>query len=780
MTDFRIIIKIARAELKNLFYSPVAWFLSVAFLVQCAVFYCMVLVTTARWQDVMKKSMPKMHDFGTSLTTEFFMGGVGVFRSAMQNLYLFIPLLTMGLISREVNNGSIRLLYSSPVRTREIVLGKYLAMMIYNFLLVLLIGVFVVSVYFQVQHADLGALLSGMLGFYLMVCAYAAIGMFMSSLSNYQIVSAISSFIIIFILGRIGSLWQQYEFVRDLTFFLSLGNRTIYMLKGLIISKDVIYFLLIAMMFIAFTIIKLKSGRQSRPWYVNAGRYCAVVVFVLMTGYVTSRPVLLCYLDATKNNYNTLHPNIQRVVKEMDQGPMDVTLYVNLLAPNAPKGFPKNRNTYLTDVWERYLRFKPDINFHYVYYYDTQDGDSTYYRNMPGKNLKQIAEQITKGFDEPFSMYKSPAEIRKIIDLKPVNYFMTMELQYNGRRTFLRTYSDNGCWPTDENIAASLKRLLPGKRPQVVFLAGNLERDLYKKGEREYKVATTDPDDRSSLVNLGFDVDTLGAEQPVPRGIATLVLADPKTTLSPVTLAHIRDYVSLGGNLMVLGEPGKQAIVNPVLQQLGVRLEDGTLIESTTYEAPNMVRPYLTPVAAGMAEDGITRAVLKVNAEGDTARILVMQGATAVTSTDSTSFSSRIMISTMPERDWLKKGPLVADSAAPVFNAGEGDSRQHAYATVMILARKLANREQRVVVCGDADFLSNMRQKGQMVFESRAMFCWLNYGGYPIFAPEKLPEDTMLRISEPTAKVVQLLFVWILPAGIVLLGIVILVRRKRQ
>ena len=64
-----------------------------------------------------------------------FAGWRGMFTAMQQYLYLYIPLLTMGLMSRELNSGSIKLLYSSPVTNTQIILGKYLSMMIYNLVL---------------------------------------------------------------------------------------------------------------------------------------------------------------------------------------------------------------------------------------------------------------------------------------------------------------------------------------------------------------------------------------------------------------------------------------------------------------------------------------------------------------------------------------------------------------------------------------------------------------------------------------------------------------------
>src|SRR5882757_8893256 len=128
----KTIFRIAKTELRTLFYSPIAWFLLIVFLVQCGITYMGQLENNARTQEIAGIGLLYM----TRLTERIFAGQNGLFNSVMQKLYLFIPLLTMGLISRETSSGTIKLLYSSPVRVREIVFGKYLAMMIYSLLLI--------------------------------------------------------------------------------------------------------------------------------------------------------------------------------------------------------------------------------------------------------------------------------------------------------------------------------------------------------------------------------------------------------------------------------------------------------------------------------------------------------------------------------------------------------------------------------------------------------------------------------------------------------------------
>lgn len=771
-----MIFKIAKTELRNLFYSPVAWFLAIVFMIQGAIFYTSPLAMTANWQELLLKNNPRWRDWGEqSMTLGMFLGPDGIFMNVLQNLYLFVPLLTMGLISRETNNGTIKLLYSSPVKVREIVLGKFLAIMTYNAVLLLLVGVFMVSGAFNIRSVDYGMLLSAALGFYLMLCAYTAIGMFMSSLTTYQIVSAIATFVTIFILGRIGSLWQKYDFVRDLTYFLSLSGRTGKMLQGLITTKDVIYFIAVIYMFLGFTYLRLTGALAFIPWYRKALRYLAVIGSALLVGYVTSRPALVGYWDTTAAQINTVHARTQEIIKQLGKDRVEVTLYNNILGGGVTQGLPEGRNTYLSTLWEPYTRFKPDIDFKYVDYYDfdAEKNDSSMYKTFPHKSLKEIAGIIADGLGADLSRFGAGEELRKTIDLRPENYRLVMQLKYKGQTTFLRTFDDNKFWPAEQQVDAAFRRLIDGGSPKVRYITGHLERNINKSGEREFQLHSGYRENRYALVNQGFDVDTLSLEyQDIPSDVKILVLADPKTELEQPSLNKLRQYIENGGNMLILGEPGKQQTLNPLLQQIGVQLMEGNLVEITQNEMPHMVRPYMTPFGLEMAEED---DLIRCKKDGDSLKWL-MPGVVGVSYTAGGPFTVNPVMMGVPQT-WLKAGNLVTDSTPPVFTPAEGD-RRGTFPAVLALTRKLGSRQQRVIVCGDADMLSNLRSGGASV--GRALYSWLDENAFPIYTPRPDPADNKLTISAKGARALGIVYTWVLPALILLIGILLLIRRKRK
>jgi len=133
-------LKIARTELALLFYSPIAWFLLVAFLFQSGLAY-----TTAIEGYLTQQQMGGIGlRYLQFITNNMFTPPYGIWPSLAGKLYLYLPLLTMGLMSREISSGTIKLLYSSPIKVREIIFGKFIAMMVYNLALILIHATIVV------------------------------------------------------------------------------------------------------------------------------------------------------------------------------------------------------------------------------------------------------------------------------------------------------------------------------------------------------------------------------------------------------------------------------------------------------------------------------------------------------------------------------------------------------------------------------------------------------------------------------------------------------------
>ena len=227
------IFRIARLELSIMFYSPIAWLVLVLFIIQTGITFTELLYSQETNQQLGRPL--------NVLTKVLFAGEDGILAKVQRTLYLYIPILTMGLFSRETSSGSIKLLLTSPVTSLQIILGKYLSMLVYGLILSLILASFIFTGAISIEAIDVKFVLGGILGVYLLIAAYAAIGLYMSSLTTYQVVAAVSTLAILAVLNFIGTIGQEYDFIRDITYWFSISGRTDNLVNGLISSNDIFW-----------------------------------------------------------------------------------------------------------------------------------------------------------------------------------------------------------------------------------------------------------------------------------------------------------------------------------------------------------------------------------------------------------------------------------------------------------------------------------------------------------------------------------------------------------
>ena len=157
----------------------------------------------------------------------------------------------MKLWAEEKKLGTVEILMTLPLRDYEVVIGKYLASFALLTVTVLLSLVLPLSVIY-LGDPDGGVLIGGYLGLLLMGGAYLAIGLFASTLTENQIIAFILGVIICFILLIIG--WRFPAFS-----YLGLGTHYNSLLRGVIDSRDIVYYLSVIGFFLYLSTLSVEN-----------------------------------------------------------------------------------------------------------------------------------------------------------------------------------------------------------------------------------------------------------------------------------------------------------------------------------------------------------------------------------------------------------------------------------------------------------------------------------------------------------------------------------------
>lgn len=242
MTTFSI----AWRELRNLFLSPLAWVLLAA-----------VQVIHA-WIFLAAVDNFRGDPNGTTGVTDLL--AAGLFRLAGFVMLMIVPLLSMRLVSEERRSGSLALLFSAPVRMSEIILGKYLGLMGFLAVMVLMLLAMPLSLAAG-THLDFGKLASSALGLYLLLGAFAAAGLYMSTLTRQPVVAAVASFGLLLFLWFINWAGQESSHFSAVLHYLSIVEHYTPFLRGGIDSADIAYYLLFIGSFLILGIRRLDTAR---------------------------------------------------------------------------------------------------------------------------------------------------------------------------------------------------------------------------------------------------------------------------------------------------------------------------------------------------------------------------------------------------------------------------------------------------------------------------------------------------------------------------------------
>ena len=183
-------------------------------------------------------------------------------------VFLFlVPAVTMRTFSEEKRSGTIELILTRPISDTQMVLGKFFASVVLVLIILIPALLFYMSVYLlgnPVGNIDTGGTWGSFIGLFFLASAYAAVGIFTSSLTDNQIVSFILSMLLCFLLYtglESLALLDAFSGIKYFLVSLSISEHYSSMSRGVIDTRDVVYFVALSALFLIFTRTKLESRK---------------------------------------------------------------------------------------------------------------------------------------------------------------------------------------------------------------------------------------------------------------------------------------------------------------------------------------------------------------------------------------------------------------------------------------------------------------------------------------------------------------------------------------
>ena len=256
---------IAGRELRSLFASPVAYAILSLFAALAGFFFLTSVLwfqeTLLRLQQFQAFEQLRELNLNDHVLQQFF----GVM--AVMMLFL-VPGITMGLLAAEKANGTEELLLTSPITMWELVLGKFLAGIAFVALLVALVGFFA-GVLFWYGDPEAGRTSAGLLALFLLGSTNVAVGLFASSLTRSQLVAffvAVVTLLLLWMLSFIADLGAvgggaMGGGLEGLLRYLATADHFEEILKGLVSTRDLAYFLVLIASFLVLTKATVESVR---------------------------------------------------------------------------------------------------------------------------------------------------------------------------------------------------------------------------------------------------------------------------------------------------------------------------------------------------------------------------------------------------------------------------------------------------------------------------------------------------------------------------------------
>lgn len=643
-----------------------------------------------------------------------------------------IPILTMRILAEERKNRTDQMILTAPVSIWKIVLGKYLALETVFAIpcAVLCLYPLLFGRYGNVPYAENYVAL---LGFFLYGSTAVAIGVFVSSLTESQVIAAVLSVVFVFIgyvmSGICNLISAGGSLITDILGVYDLTSPFVDLLNGSLKISAIVYYLSVIFLMLFFTTQSIQKRRYSvSVKHLKRGAFSIALIVVTTVAVIAANlllrqvPAEYTEFDVTKERLYSLSEDSFRVMDGLQE---DVTIYV--------LSTESGMNQDVVQTLNRYQNYSKHITVEYV---DVSSNPA-------------FAAQYTDAAVNARSLIVVSDRRSKYID---VNDLYQTELSYETYAYEMTGFDAEG------QITSALNYVTMDDMPKVYLLEGHGERSL----EEGFL---------SVLAKLNIEYQTLNlltADQ-VPDDAKGLIINAPTADLSADDAEKIRQYLDGGGDGLFVYSYSREALPNyeSLFADYHVTMADGMVVEQDMdYYYQNML--YLLPE---VMYDEMTASVY------DSYVFVPYAGGIVIDGEAEESGKVCYLLKTTEDAfarlnpDEVTEGEKTADDIDGPFALGARATRQ------------TEGGESTVVIYSSAEIFSEAADtivagNNKKLFEDAVR----SFGTVEnsVSVPVKSYYDGILTVPASEFLLVGLLMVLALPIGLLVAGFVIWMQRRKQ
>lgn len=648
-------------------------------------------------------------------------------------LLLAVPILTMKILAEERKQRTDQLILTAPVSVGKIVLAKFFSLgtiMAIPMVLVcfypLIMGMFGKVAYAQAYLAILGYFLYGL------TCV--SVGIFISSITENQVIAAVLSFITLFLTYMMAGLCSLISTDGNvLTTILGafdFYSRFADFLSGTLSVTGIVYFLSVCAFMLFLTtqsILKRRftvSTRSLKNGVFSSSMILIATALVIMVNLAADQlPDGVKSLDVTSNKLYSITEDTQKVLENLDQ---DVTIYVLSSENGADETIAKMLSRYEAKSSHIKVEYKDPVKY-------------------PQFAASYTSDSITKG-----SLIIESNKRSKVVDY--TNMYDT-SVDYTTYSTTVNGYDGEG------QVTSAINYVLSDDMPKIYAITGHDEISL----ETSFTSAV-------EKANITMDTLNLMNCETIPEDAEAIMLLAPTSDYSTDDVSKVKAYLEAGGKAFVLATYTEQELPNfySIMSDYGINLMNAIVCDNDTdhyYQNPF----YLLPKIEESDE----------TADIDGNRLIFMPYAIAMTLDESKEGLTFDKFLSTSEQSVAKSD--VNNSTS--YTLEDGDIAGPFYLGAKVTKEENGTESQLVIFTSENIFTENADQYvsgTNLTLFGNALKGIVTSDVEGVAIPMKSYDMSSITVTQTDLIFISLSLVIVIPIGLLIAGIVIWAKRRRK